>query len=70
MVLLEDPRTADPAIADRNAARGWPRYIEQQSEDGTSRAMSYEVIETEDDARRAVAPRPRAAGQEVISELA
>ncbi len=70
MVLLEDPRTADPAIADRNAARGWPRYIEQQSEDGTSRVMSYEVIETEDDARRAVAPRTRAAGQEVISELA
>jgi hypothetical protein len=70
MVLLEDPSTADPAIADRNAAKGWPRYIAHQAEDGTSRPMSYEVIDTEDDARRAVAPRTRTAGKEVINELA
>jgi hypothetical protein len=70
MVLLEDPDTADPAIADRNAAKGWPRYIAQQAEDGTSRPMSYEVIESEDDARRAVAPRTRTAAKEVINELA
>jgi hypothetical protein len=70
MVLLEDPSTADPAIADRNAAKGWPRYIAHQAEDGTVRTMSYEVIDNEDDARRAVAPRTRTAGREVISELA
>lgn len=46
------------------------RPSSSRAEDGTSRAMSYEVIETEDDARRAVAPRTRTAGQEVISELA
>jgi len=57
MVLLEDTDTADPAVADRNEARGWPRYFEQVQEDGSRRLVSYEVIDTDDDVRRALAPR-------------
>jgi hypothetical protein len=58
MVLLEDTDTADPAVAGRNEARGgWPRYFEQIQDDGSRRLVSYEVIETDDDVRRALAPR-------------
>lgn len=55
MVLTEDLGTADPKIADENAARGWPRYIKDPG--GSGRTMSYEVIDSEEAARRSVAPR-------------
>jgi hypothetical protein len=56
-VITEDAETADPAIAARNVARGWPAYIGHQEEDGTVRKLSYEVVDSVDDARRSVAPR-------------
>jgi len=55
-VMLEDADRADPAVADRNAARGWPRYIDMPDNTGTMRTFSYEVIDTDDDARRSVSP--------------
>jgi hypothetical protein len=55
-VMVEDPEQADPAVADRNAARGWPRYIDMPDNTGTMRTFSYEVIDTDDDARRSVSP--------------
>jgi hypothetical protein len=58
MVMFEDPKTADPKIADENAARGWPRYVEDP--EGSGRMLSYEVLDSEEAARRAVAPRPDA----------
>jgi Protein of unknown function (DUF4238) len=60
LVMLEDARQADPAAADRNAARGWPRYIEMADDQGNIRWVSYEVIDTDDDARRSVSPRTAA----------
>jgi len=57
-VMLEDADRADPAVADRNAARGWPRYVPDPS-GKSDRLMSYEVIDTDDDARRSVSPRSR-----------
>jgi hypothetical protein len=56
MVLLEDPSTADPAVAERNAARGWDRYIPDPG--GSGRMMSYEVIDSDEAVRRSIAPRP------------
>jgi hypothetical protein len=56
-VLLEDPRTADPDVAARNVARGWESHLVQRQQDGSFRTMSYEVIDSIDDARRAVSPR-------------
>lgn len=56
-VLVEDPETADPAVAARNVERGWPAYIDLPQEDGSYRRMSYEVIENLDDARAAIRPR-------------
>jgi hypothetical protein len=56
-VITEDAETADPAIAARNLARGWPAYIGHQEEDGTLRKMSYEVVDSLDDARRVVRSR-------------
>jgi hypothetical protein len=35
-VILEDLDTADPAVAERNAARGWDRHIAVRQEDGPS----------------------------------
>jgi Protein of unknown function (DUF4238) len=58
-VILEDLSTADPAVAERNAAKGWDRHVAVRQEDGTQRLFSYEVIDTDEDARRAVAPRRR-----------
>ncbi|MFL5862436.1 MAG: hypothetical protein ACJ780_16965 [Solirubrobacteraceae bacterium] len=58
-VILEDLSTADPAVADRNAAKGGDRHIAVRQEDGTQRLASYEVIDTDEDARRAFAPRRR-----------
>jgi hypothetical protein len=55
MVMFEDPETADPRIADENAARGWDRYVEDPS--GSGRMLSYEVLDSEEAARRSVAPR-------------
>lgn len=55
MVVVEDPETADPAVADENAARGWPSLIEHPGEPG--RMVAYRVIDSEEDARRSVAPR-------------
>jgi hypothetical protein len=56
LVMLEDAGRADPAAAERNAARGWPRYIEMPDDQGNIRQVSYEVIDTDDDARRSVSP--------------
>jgi hypothetical protein len=56
-VMLEDIETADPAVAARNAANGWPRYVQVRNDDGSYRHLSYEVIDSLDDARRSVAPR-------------
>jgi len=56
-VILEDLETADPAVADRNEARGRPRTLAVRQRDGSFRAMSYEVIDSIDDARRAIGPR-------------
>ncbi len=58
MVMLEDLDTADPKIADENAARGWDRYIADP--EGSGRMLSYEVLDSEEAARRSVAPRPDA----------
>ncbi|MFI4984904.1 MAG: DUF4238 domain-containing protein [Solirubrobacterales bacterium] len=70
MVLLEDLETADPAVAERNAAKGWDRHVVKHEDDGSFRLMSYEVIESIKDARRAVAPREeRPHGREWPVEL-
>ena len=58
MVLLEDLETAEPRVADRNAARGWDRYLVVREDDGVERLMSYEVIDSLEDAMEAIAPRP------------
>lgn len=58
MVLFEDPKTADPKVGDEHVARGWPRYVEVE---GSGRMLSYEVLDSEEAARRSVAPRPGAA---------
>jgi hypothetical protein len=67
MVMTEDAETADPAIAERNVARGWPRYIGHEEPDGTQCLLSYEVIESEDDVRKSVAPRGPATPASAIS---
>ena len=59
MVMLEDAETADPMIAERNAAKGLDRYVVQHQDDGSYRLLSYEVIDSEEAARRSVAPRER-----------
>lgn len=56
-VMLEDIATADPAVAQKNAVSGLPRYVPIRDTDGSFRLMSYEVIDSLDDARRSVAPR-------------
>jgi hypothetical protein len=58
MVLFEDIETADPKVGDENVARGWPRYVEDP--EGSGRLLSYEVLDSEEAARRSVAPRPDA----------
>jgi hypothetical protein len=63
MVMFEDPDTADPKIADENAARGWDRYIPDPG--GSGRMLSYEVLDSEEAARRSVAPRPDATLSEI-----
>ncbi len=64
MVLLEDQSTADPAVAERNAKRGWPRYIADPG--GSGRMMSYEVIDSDEAVRRSIAPRPAMDLQSII----
>lgn len=59
MVLLEDTSTADPAVAERNAARGWPGLIADPG--GSGRMMSYEVIDSDEAVRRSIRARPAAA---------
>jgi NAD-dependent dihydropyrimidine dehydrogenase PreA subunit len=56
-VILEDLSTADPAVAERNRARGWDPYLSIREEDGSHRVVSYEVIDSDEDARRVVSPR-------------
>jgi len=58
VVMFEDPDTADPKIADENAARGWPRYVPDPQ--GSGRMLSYEILDSEEAARRSVAPMPDA----------
>ena len=58
MVLFEDIETADPKIGDEHVARGWPRYVDDP--EGSGRLLSYEVLDSEEAARRSVAPRPDA----------
>jgi hypothetical protein len=58
VVMMEDLDTANPAVAEANVARGWDRYLQVREEDGSYRLVSYEVIDSLDDARRSVAPRP------------
>lgn len=65
MVLLEDLATADPAVADANAAKGWDRYLSVRQPDGTERPMSYEVIDSLEDAMKAISPRE--AGKKLAS---
>jgi hypothetical protein len=57
LVLLEDLTTADPAVADANQAKGWDRYLIVRQDDGTERPMSYEVIDSLEDAMAAISPR-------------
>jgi hypothetical protein len=57
LVLLEEVATADPAVAEANAARGWDRYLAVRQNDGSERLMSYEVIDSLDDAMKAIAPQ-------------
>jgi len=68
-VFIEDLDTADPKVADRNAARGWDRYLVETGPDGARRLVSYEVIDSLDDAMEAIAPRPaqRLARLETVS---
>ncbi len=56
MVLFEDIETADPKVGDEHVARGWPRYVGDPG--GSGRMLSYEVLDSEEAARRSVAPRP------------
>jgi uncharacterized protein DUF4238 len=56
LVLLEDLSTADPAVAEANINRGWDRYLLVKQDDGTDRPMSYEVIDSLEDAMKAIAP--------------
>jgi hypothetical protein len=58
VVMMEDLDTADPSVAERNAARGWDRYLQVREKDGSYRLVSYEVIDSLEDAQRSVAPRP------------
>lgn len=69
LVFLEDLDTADPEVAERNAARGWDRYLAVRDDDGAQRLMSYEVIDSLEDAMAAIAPRPaqHLSGLETIS---
>lgn len=57
LVLLEDLGTADSAVADANEARGWDRYLMVRQPDGGERPMSYEVIDSLEDAMKAISPR-------------
>ncbi len=57
VVLLEDPSTADPAAAARNVAKGWEPYLAKREDDGSYRVLSYEVIDSVEDMRRAIGPR-------------
>jgi hypothetical protein len=58
MVIFEEIETADPKVGDEHVARGWPRYVEDP--EGSGRLLSYEVLDSEEAARRSVAPRPNA----------
>jgi hypothetical protein len=58
-VIFEDLATADPAVASANAARGWDPTLMMHESDGTFRTVSYRVIDTIQDARDAVSPRPQ-----------
>lgn len=58
MVIFEDIETADPKVGDEHVARGWPGYVEDP--EGSGRLLSYEVLDSEEAARRSVAPRPDA----------
>lgn len=58
LVLLEDVATADPVVADANQAKGWDRYLVVTEDDGTERLVSYEVVDTLEDAMAAISPRP------------
>lgn len=53
-VIMEDAETADPRIAKENAERGWAPYMYAPDENGVTRKMSYEVIDSMDDLRAAV----------------
>jgi hypothetical protein len=44
-------------VADANAARGWDRYVMVKQPDGSERRMSYEVIDSLEDAMKAIAPQ-------------
>ncbi len=57
LVMTEDFDKADPAVVERNIARGWPPFIEMADEQGNVKKLSYEVIDTDDDARRSMSPR-------------
>jgi Protein of unknown function (DUF4238) len=70
LVLVEDIENADPANAERNAAKGWDRLLVKREEDGSFRLMSYRVVESVEDARDAAGPRKdRPDGQEYPLEL-
>lgn len=58
MVMLEDLDTADPRVAEENRQRGWDPYVFVTQDDGSRVPMSYEVIDSMDDAMRSIAPKP------------
>ena len=58
LVMLEDPETAGPADAERNRARGWPETVVHAPPDAPPRELSYRVIESEEDVRDSMRPRP------------
>lgn len=43
-------------MAEANVNRGWDRYLLVKQDDGTDRLMSYEVIDSLEDAMKAIAP--------------
>ena len=57
-VMLEDMETADLAQAEANRAKGWEPYVYLRDEHGDFEQLSYRVIESVDDARASIAPRP------------
>jgi hypothetical protein len=57
-VMLEGMDTADPAQADANRARGWEQFVYLRGDDGSFEQLADWFIESVDDARASIVPRP------------